>query len=96
MHEVRAGDCVIHRANELEHTFRAGPDGLDYLVYGTNHPTELGWLPRSRAVRFGWPWVEGRTDDPWDVEAHAEPLAYLRAGRAAGEHRAPGRRRARH
>jgi uncharacterized cupin superfamily protein len=76
VHEVRAGDCVVQRANELEHTFRAGPDGLEYLVYGTNHPTELGWLPRSRAVRFGWPWVEGRTDDPWDVEAQAEPLAF--------------------
>ena len=76
MHEVRPGDCVIHRADELEHTFVAGPDGLDYLVFGTRHPTELGWLPRSGAVRFGWPWVEGRTDDPWDREAEAPPLAY--------------------
>jgi uncharacterized cupin superfamily protein len=76
VHEVRAGDCVVYRANELEHTFQGGPDGLDYLVYGTNYPTELGWLPRSRAVRLGWPWVEGRTDDPWDVEAEAEPLAF--------------------
>jgi uncharacterized cupin superfamily protein len=76
VHEVRAGDCVVQRANELEHTFRAGPDGLDYLVYGTNHPVELGWLPRSRAVRLGWPWVEGRTDDPWDLEAQAGALAF--------------------
>jgi uncharacterized cupin superfamily protein len=76
VHEVRSGDCVIHRANELEHTFVAGPDGLEYLVYGTNHPTEFGWLPRSSAVRIGWPWVEGRTDDPWDREAEAPPLAY--------------------
>lgn len=76
VHEVRPGDCVIHRANELEHTFVAGPDGLDYLVFGTRHPTEVGWLPRSGAVRFGWPWVEGRTDDPWDREAEAPPLAY--------------------
>ena len=76
VHEVRPGDCVIHRADELEHTFVAGPEGLDYLVFGTRHPTELGWLPRSGAVRFGWPWVEGRTDDPWDREAEAPPLAY--------------------
>jgi uncharacterized cupin superfamily protein len=75
VHEVRAGDCVVQRANELEHTFVAGPDGLDYLVYGTNYPTEFGWLPRSNAVRLGWPWVEGRTDDPWDIEAKAPPLA---------------------
>jgi uncharacterized cupin superfamily protein len=78
--EVEAGDCVVHRANELEHTFRAGPDGLEYIVYGTKHPTELGWLPRSRAVRLGWPWVEGRTDDPWEVEATAEPLEFAAAG----------------
>jgi uncharacterized cupin superfamily protein len=76
VHEVRPGDCVIHRANELEHTFIAGPEGLDYLVYGTKHPTEIGWLPRSRAIRLGWPWAEGRTDDPWDVEAQQPPLQY--------------------
>lgn len=76
VHEVRAGDCVIHRANELEHTFVAGADGLKYLVFGTRHPTDFGWLPRSGAVRFGWPWIEGRVDDPWDREAEAPPLAY--------------------
>jgi uncharacterized cupin superfamily protein len=74
VHAVRAGDCVIHRPDEMEHTFVAGPDGLDLLVFGTRHSTELGWLPRSRAVRIGWPWVEGRTDDPWEIEAQAPPL----------------------
>jgi uncharacterized cupin superfamily protein len=76
VHEVRPRDLVVHRANEMEHTFRAGEDGLELLVFGTKHSTELGWLPRSRSVRLGWPWVEGRTDDPWDIEAQAEPLAF--------------------
>ena len=76
VHELRPGDCVIHRAAEHEHTFVAGPEGLEYIVFGTRHPTDLGWLPRSGAVRFGWPWVEGRVDDPWDREAEAPPLAY--------------------
>jgi uncharacterized cupin superfamily protein len=76
VHEVRSRDCIVHRPDELEHTFVGGPDGLDLLVFGTRHPTELGWLPRSRAIRLGWPWVEGRVDDPWDVEAGVEPLAY--------------------
>jgi uncharacterized cupin superfamily protein len=76
VHEVRPRDCVIHRADEMEHTFVAGPEGLEFLVFGTRHPTELGWLPRSHAIRFGWPWVEGRDDDPWDIEATVEPLAY--------------------
>lgn len=74
VHEVRPGDCVIQVADHYEHTFVAGPAGLEFLVYGTRHPTEIGWLPRSRAIRLGWPWVEGRTDDPWDVEAAGPPL----------------------
>src|SRR5437016_3028491 len=60
VHEVRPGDCVIHVADHFEHTFIAGDDVLELLVFGTRHPTEYGWLPRSRAVRLGWPWVEGR------------------------------------
>jgi uncharacterized cupin superfamily protein len=75
VHDVRPLDCVIHRPDGMEHTFVAGPHGLEYLVFGTRHPTELGWLPRSRAIRIGWPWVEGRDDDPWDIEATVEPLA---------------------
>jgi uncharacterized cupin superfamily protein len=74
VHEVRPLDCVIHRPREMEHTFVAGPGGLEYLVFGTRHPTEIGWLPRSRAIRIGWQWVEGRDDDPWDVEATVDPL----------------------
>jgi uncharacterized cupin superfamily protein len=74
VHEVRPGDCVIQRADHHEHTFVAGADGLEYLVFGTRHPTEFGWLPRSRAIRIGWPWAEGRDDDPWDVEAGVPPL----------------------
>jgi uncharacterized cupin superfamily protein len=74
VHEVGPRDCVIHRADHHEHTFVAGDDGLELLVYGTRHPTEIGWLPRSRAIRIGWPWTEGRDDDPWDIEASGPPL----------------------
>ena len=76
VHEVRPRDCIIHRASVMEHTFVAGPEGLELLVYGTRHPTEYGWLPRSGALRTSWPWVEGRIDDPWEVEAAGEPLTY--------------------
>ena len=95
VHEVRAGDCVIHRADEMEHTFIAGPDGLDCLVFGTRHPTEFGWLPRSGAVRIGWPWVEGRVDDPWDVEAEGPPLEVGEPAPRPAEHRQHRRGRAR-
>jgi uncharacterized cupin superfamily protein len=76
VYEVRAGDCIVHVADHEEHTLCAGPDGLDVLVFGTRHGTEFGWLPRSRAIRLGWPWAEGRTDDPWEIEAQAEPLDF--------------------
>lgn len=74
--EVRAGDCIVHVADHEEHTLCAGTDGLDVLVFGTRHGAEFGWLPRSGAVRLGWPWVQGRTDDPWEIEAQAEPLDF--------------------
>ena len=76
VYEVRAADCVIYAADHFEHTFVAGPEGLEYVVFGTRHPTEVAWLPRSRAIRMGYPWVEGRDDNPWDVEATAPPLEY--------------------
>ena len=76
VHEVRPLDCVIQRPRRHEHTFVAGPEGLEFLVFGTRHPTEVGWLPRSRAVRLGRPWVEGRDDSPWALETAAGPLEY--------------------
>ena len=76
VHEIRANDCVIYEADHFEHTFVAGPEGLEYVVFGTRHPTEVAWLPRSRAIRVGYPWVEGRDDNPWDVEANAPLLEY--------------------
>jgi uncharacterized cupin superfamily protein len=78
--EVRAGDTVVQVADHFEHTFKGGPDGLEYLVFGTRHPVEYGWLPRSRAVRLSWPWLEGRADDPWDVEAEVGELEFAAPG----------------
>jgi uncharacterized cupin superfamily protein len=74
--EVRAGDTIVQTADHYEHTFKGGPDGLDYLVFGTRHPVEYGWLPRSRAIRLSWPWVEGRVDDPWDLETMVGELEF--------------------
>jgi uncharacterized cupin superfamily protein len=78
--EVGAGDTIVHLADHEEHTLRGGPDGLDYLVFGTRHPVEYGWLPRSRAIRLSWPWVEGRDDDPWDLEAEIGELEFAEPG----------------
>jgi len=78
--EVRAGDIVVQTANHFEHTFKGGPEGLDYLVFGTRHPVEYGWLPRSKAVRLSWPWVEVRVDNPWDIEAEVGELEFAEPG----------------
>ncbi|MEP6978025.1 MAG: cupin domain-containing protein [Thermoleophilia bacterium] len=78
--EVGPGDCIVQVANHFEHTLRGGPDGLDVLVFGTRHPTEIGWLPRSNAIRIGYPWVEGRVDDPWDVEEKVGELEFAEPG----------------
>ena len=78
--EVRAGDTIVQVADHFEHTLKAGPEGLEYLVFGTRHPVEFGWLPRSRALRFGYPWVEGRTDNPWEIEAEVGELEFAEAG----------------
>jgi uncharacterized cupin superfamily protein len=78
--EVRAGDTIVEVADHFEHTFKAGDDGLDLLAFGTRHPVEYGWLPRSRATRFGFVWVEGRFDDPWDVEAGVGELELAAPG----------------
>jgi uncharacterized cupin superfamily protein len=78
--EVRAGDTIVQVADHFEHTFKGGPDGLEYLIFGTRHPVEHGWLPRSRALRLGYPWVEGRDDDPWDVEAAIGELEFAEPG----------------
>ena len=78
--EVRAGDTIVQVADHYEHTFKGGPDGLEYLVFGTRHPVEYGWLPRSRAIRLSYPWVEGRADDPWGVEAMVGELEFPEPG----------------
>src|SRR5215213_3411161 len=57
--EVRACDTIVHVADREEHTLRAGAGGLDVLIFGTRHPVEYGWLPRSRALRLGYVWAEG-------------------------------------
>jgi uncharacterized cupin superfamily protein len=77
---VHARDTIVHLADREEHTLRAGPDGLDYLVFGTRHPVEYGWMPRSRALRFGYVWTEGRDDNPWEIEAEVGELEFAESG----------------
>jgi uncharacterized cupin superfamily protein len=78
--EVRPGDTIVQVADHFEHTFKGGPDGLEYLVFGTRHPVEYGWLPRSKALRLGYVWAEGRVDNPWEIEADVGELEFAEPG----------------
>jgi uncharacterized cupin superfamily protein len=69
-YEVRAGDCLVHRAGKEAHTLRAGPDGLDVLAFGTRVRTEIGHLPRAGVAWVYRTWTEvGGGDHPWAREA---------------------------
>jgi uncharacterized cupin superfamily protein len=71
-YEVRAGDCLVHRAGKEAHTLRAGPDGLDVLAFGTRVRTEIGHLPRAGVAWVYRTWTEvGGGDHPWEREAAA-------------------------
>ena len=48
---VRRGHVVVRPpATRISHSFRAGDDGLTYLVYGTREPNDMCYYPRSNKV----------------------------------------------
>ena len=59
-HEIRAGDCLVHRARGPAHTLKAGADGLDVLAYGTRTATSGTHLPKLGAYWLMAPhvWLE--------------------------------------
>ena len=68
---VGAGDCLVHLAEREAHTLRAGPDGLDVLVFGQRIPQGNTVLPRAGVAWMGSSWVEIGGDHPWQREAAA-------------------------
>jgi uncharacterized cupin superfamily protein len=58
-----AGTCVAHM-------FRAGDHGLTYLAYGTRHPGDICYYPRSNKIAFRGVGVIARLErlDYWDGE----------------------------
>jgi uncharacterized cupin superfamily protein len=68
-HEIRAGDCLVHRPLAEAHTLRAGQDGLDVLAFGGRTPVGGGHLTAigTRWLRPGFAdTVDG--DDPLERE----------------------------
>ena len=80
LYEIRAGDALIHRADEQAHTLIAadGDEPLDVLAYASGSPTGLTVLPRA-----GVSWV--------GIALAAAGRAAPVRGRAAGRGAAGGR-----
>jgi len=71
VHPVQGGSTVARpAATRVAHTFRAGPDGLTYLAYGTRDPNDIAFYPRSNKVYLRGVGVIGRLEqlDYWDGE----------------------------
>ena len=75
-YEIRAGDCLLHRALENAHTLHAGPDGLDVLAFGQRTLANgITWLPRAGVAWLGETWAPVGAEEyhPWAREAAAGP-----------------------
>jgi uncharacterized cupin superfamily protein len=75
VYDVRAGDCIVHRAGKEAHTLRAGDEGLDVLVFGRVGYDGHATLPRAGVTWLGRGWVQsGHGGHPWEQEiAVGEP-----------------------
>jgi len=93
LHEVRAGDVIVHRPSAEAHTLIAADDEpLDVLAFGSGSPTGLTQLPRAGVTWVGSRWLPAGAPRPRD----AAPLPLRRGGavrRARGRRRRAARRR---
>jgi uncharacterized cupin superfamily protein len=68
---VRPGQVVARPPGTgVAHMFRAGPEGLEFLAYGTREPGDMCYYPRSNKISFRGLGVVGRIErlDYWDGE----------------------------
>jgi uncharacterized cupin superfamily protein len=68
-YEIRAGDCLVHLAEYEAHSVVAGPEGIDYLVFGTRAWNRLTYFPRLEGARLGPAWAEKLPEHQWVREA---------------------------
>ena len=73
-YEVRAGDTIVHRVAEEDHTLIAGPDGLDILAFGERTNATASYLTRAGVLRMDATVKVAEDRHPWDLEADAGEL----------------------
>jgi uncharacterized cupin superfamily protein len=78
LHEVRAGDAIVHRPSREAHTLVAG-DGetLDVLAFASGSPTGLTQLPRAGVTWIGGRWLPAGAPHPFEAEPPAPELPAL-------------------
>jgi uncharacterized cupin superfamily protein len=60
---IRAGHVVARPPGTgVAHSFRAGPEGVTMLIYGTREPNDIAWYPRSRKLYWRGVGVIGRIE----------------------------------
>jgi uncharacterized cupin superfamily protein len=71
LHELRAGDVVVHRVSEEAHTLLAGDETLDVLAFASGSPTGLTQLPRAGVTWVGARWLPTDAPHPFAAEPPA-------------------------
>ncbi len=75
VHEVGAGDLIVHLADREPHTLLAADDAdepLDVLAYASGSATQLTLLPRANVAWVGARWLPQDAPHPFTAEP---PLA---------------------
>lgn len=75
LHEVRAGDLIVHLADGPPHTLLAADDEpLEVLAYASGSPTQLTLLPRAGVAWVGSRWLPQDAPHPFTAEPPAGEL----------------------
>jgi uncharacterized cupin superfamily protein len=75
LHEVHAGDVIVHRAQAEAHTLVADyGEPLDVLAFGSGSPTGLTQLPRAGVTWIGARWLPQDAPHPFEAEPPAPEL----------------------
>jgi uncharacterized cupin superfamily protein len=77
LHEVGAGDLIVHLADREPHTLLAAEDSgepLDVLAYASGSATQLTMLPRAGVTWVGSRWLPQDAPHPFEAEPPAGEL----------------------
>jgi uncharacterized cupin superfamily protein len=75
VHEIAAGDALVHRAGAEAHTLVAGPEEpLEVLAFSSGSATHLTTLPRAGVTWVGAHWLPPDAPHPFAAEPPAGEL----------------------